>query len=117
MIASSVPFRSADRLSVDRERLLSFVEPLRAAIDQLEQLWPVRAHAIAKSALINSLTRWGKVKTTFTKEISKCKWPNRRCARPFTYPGDAGSGLFTMASVAGDFGARWSISRCGSLRS
>ena len=34
---------------VDRERLLSFVGPLRAAIDQLEQLWPVRAHALAKA--------------------------------------------------------------------
>lgn len=34
---------------VDRERLLSFVEPLRTAIDQLEQLWPVRAHALAKA--------------------------------------------------------------------
>lgn len=34
---------------VDRERLLSFVEPLRAAIDQLEQLWPVRAHALART--------------------------------------------------------------------
>ena len=34
---------------LDRERLVSFVDPLRAAIDQLEQLWPVRAHAIAKA--------------------------------------------------------------------
>ena len=34
---------------VDRERLLSFVAPLREAIDQLEQLWPVRAHALARA--------------------------------------------------------------------
>ncbi len=30
---------------LDRDRLVSFAEPLRAAISQLEQLWPVRAHA------------------------------------------------------------------------
>ncbi len=42
----------------DRERLVSFVEPLRAAIEQLEQLWPARAHAAANaSPLRASATR------------------------------------------------------------
>jgi IclR family transcriptional regulator, acetate operon repressor len=31
-----------------RERLVSFAEPLHAAISQLEQIWPVREHSINK---------------------------------------------------------------------
>lgn len=34
---------------LDRERLVSFAVPLRAAIDQLEQFWPARAHAAANA--------------------------------------------------------------------
>lgn len=35
---------------LDRERLVSFAEPLHSAIEQLEQIWPARAHAAANAS-------------------------------------------------------------------